>query len=140
MKKVLSIGMIIIFLLVAASSFIMSLAAETAINTYAEMEARPAGPADRVLESRETPPQADPSDCRSSGAGLLALVIIAVLGLLAFLMFGERFLKQLRLATKPRKKRPSARTIQPVQPPQNNQTLQETPRPIREIPQWTETD
>ena len=140
MKRFITIIAITAFALLAAATFVVSLAANQAIEAYAEIAMQPQSAADLIITSRTTAP-ADRSNAGWLGAGLVALTLVG-LGAVAFTMKGGTdFLKQWRLLNKKNKgqgQRPYATQLAPQ--PYNELPSIPTPRRLPALPTWSESD
>jgi hypothetical protein len=92
-----------------------------AVDKLAEQASQPVSATELILRSRETAPVAPSNSGNASwlGAGLLALLIVVIGGLVFAMQGGAQFLRQLRLL----RKRPSRRRNRPYVPdytPYNN--------------------
>lgn len=113
MKQIAILLVLLIVALCAATSFVLSLSADTAVATYAEIQQQEPSVVDIVMESRQTasaPPQTRQNGMML-GAGLFAVVIVFILGCLGFMFGGARFLREIRLNRR-RGHRSAARPLQ----------------------------
>ncbi len=143
MRRMIALLLLVCGLLLSAALFFISLSADQAIATYAEIQAQPPSAAELALRSRQTPPAAEAGSRTWAGAGFLALVLVVV-GVLLFIMRGgSDLLRQWRLARKrPSPSRQAAVPRIPQTPEYDAppvETLPRAPR-VKELPSWTESD
>jgi len=131
-----------VVILVCAAILVLAVlgitAGNTAVNRYYDQQAQPASALDAVLASRQTPPVAPELPNRWGFIAGLFIVLLLAGGFIAFLFYGERFLKQYRLLTKKRKPRP-APYLPYHQPTPPSQEWRDVP-PARQIPAPREDD
>lgn len=142
MKQAGAVLLLFLFLTVALSAA-LSRVGTHAVDVWAEQASRPLSATEAVLQSRQTPVEDDSSNGRSSwwGAGLLALGLVVMGGILFLLRGGTAFLRQWRLLWK----RPSAKRIYPQYVQETLPRYPDYPevepvRPVRSIPYLHEGD
>ncbi len=132
MQKAIVFLLVLCGLVTAGAVFTISQAADQAIATYAEIQGQPVSAAELALLSRQTPAVAPEPAGRWGMVVLVFAVMFAVGALIAFLFYGERFMKQLRAL---RKKSGQARPITYL--PQHQQPdwdAAPTVRQVRQLP------
>lgn len=130
MKQVVAI-LLLLLLLGLALSAALSRVGVHAVDVWAEQANRPLSATEAVLHSRQTPDAGSQSNGRSGwwGAGLLALGVVVVGGILLLLRSGTTFLRQWRLL----RKRPSRRRLAPTIVP-DYLPLYPDPSQVRPVP------
>ncbi|MCB8986919.1 MAG: hypothetical protein H6661_04125 [Ardenticatenaceae bacterium] len=128
----------LVFVIVLGLAVLGATAGQTAVNRYYDDKLQPDSAIDAVMASRQTPPVApEPSNRWGFIAGLFIVLLLAG-GLIAFLFYGERFLKQYRLLNKKHKPRP-APYLPYYQQTQQPQEWRDVPT-VRQIPAPHEED
>lgn len=125
-------AVLLLFLLLGlALSVALSRVGVQAVDVWAEQANRPMSATEAVLHSRQTPDAGSQPNGRSGwwGAGLLALGVMAVGGILLLLRSGTTFLRQWRLL----RKRPSRRRQAPTFVP-DYLPLYPEPSQVRPVP------
>lgn len=127
MKQAGAVLLLFLFLIVALSAAVSQVGTQ-AVNVWAEQARRPLSATEAVLQSRQTPVEDGGRNGRTGwgGAGLLALGLVVVGGMLFLLRGGAAFLRQWRLLWK----RPSVKRTHP-------QYVQET---LPRYPDYPEVD
>jgi hypothetical protein len=144
MLKVIVILGLIVVVLCSGSMFILSLAADGAITAVADYASRPESVSDVVGQSYERRSVQAGGNRELAGAGMLALFLLFIGSILAFMWRGQLLTRELRLALRRRHQRPfnplppTLPTL-PTQPPENAPTLRQLPT-VPRLPAWTETD
>ena len=100
--KPLGLILLLLCLCLAAFSLTLGSVGQHAIDALAEQAAAPPSVSDTIMQSRQTPPVAPHSRQNGMwlGAGLLALVVVVIGGLLFLMHGGAELLRQWRLARK----------------------------------------
>lgn len=143
MKRLLTTLFLISFLACSLTGVILSLAAEQAIATAADVVMQPDSAADLIIRSRTTAP-VDRSGTLWFGAGILALALVAIGAAVVVMRGGTDFLKQLRLLKKrqrPPQQRPHPLPIQQI--PYGEPPTIRRPRRVSnlpELPAWSEDE
>lgn len=141
MKRLVTTLVLLSFFVCSISSLVLSLAADQAIATAADMAVQPDSASDIIIRSRTTAP-ADRSGTLWFGAGILALALVGIGAAVFTMKGGTEFLKQLRLF---KKKQNRQFRQQPYLPPVYEPPYSELPgvRPVRrlpELPAWSDSD
>ena len=142
MKQAGAVLLLFLFLTVALSAAVSRVGTH-AVDVWAEQASRPLSATEAVLQSRQTPVEAGDSNGRSGwwGAGLLALGLVVVGGILFLLRGGSAFLRQWRLLWKrPSARRAYPRTIQGTVPHYPEYPEAEPVRAVRRTPYLPEGD
>jgi hypothetical protein len=115
----------------------LAIVGNNAVDKLAEQASQPVSATELILRSRETAPVVPSNSGNASwlGAGLLALLVVVIGGLVFSMQGGAQFLRQLRLL----RKRPSRRRNRPYVPdytPYNNDwpEIRNTPS-VRYLPE-----
>lgn len=130
MKQVGAV-LLLLLLLGLALSAALSRVGVHAVDVWAEQANRPLSATEAVLQSRQTPDAGSEANGRSGwwGAGLLAVGVVIVGGILLLLRSGTTFLRQWRLLWK----RPSRRRQAPPVVP-NYLPMYPEPSQVRPVP------
>lgn len=141
MKRVITILFLATFAMCSLTGLVISLAADDAIATAADVAGRPKSAADLIMDSRTTAP-ADRSSAGWIGAALVAVTVVGLGGAYVAMRGGSDFLRQWRLLKKSNNRQQGQR---PYLPPMQQPIYDELPtmpgvRRVRELPAWSETD
>lgn len=142
MKQVGAV-LLLLLLLGLALSAALSRVGVHAVDVWAEQANRPLSATEAVLQSRQTPDAGSQVNGRSGwwGAGLLALGVVIIGGILLLLRSGTTFLRQWRLLRKRPSRRRQASPFVPDYLPLYPETSQVRPVPrVPYLPEVSDED
>lgn len=139
-RRLATILVLFTFFACSLAGLVISLAADQAIITAADMAMQPDSASDIIIRSRTTAP-ADRSNAGWLGAGLVALTIVGLGGVFVSMKGGAEFFKQFRLLKKSNKRQREQQPpyLQPAyEPPYSELPTAPSVRRVPELPAWSE--
>lgn len=140
MKRLLTTLVLLTFFACSLAGLVLSLAADQAIATAADVAMQPDSAADLIIRSRTTAPESR-SGTLWFGAGILALALVGIGAAIFAMRGGTDFLKQMRLLKKKQSQPQQRPYLPPVyQPPYSELPAVRPARRLRELSAWSESD